>query len=50
MLARGRVPIFEPGLESMVIRHVPGHLRFTPISTAAWIRAIPVIAVGTPQR
>ena len=50
MLTQGRVPIFEPGLESMVASCVAsGHLRFTTdIKTAVDHGYFQVIAVGTP--
>lgn len=50
-LRNGRIPIFEPGLEEMVLRNVhAGRLSFTT-STAEAVAASSVIfiAVGTPQ-
>src|SRR5258707_14148863 len=52
MLRKGRIPIYEPGLEEMVLRNVgAGRLRFTE-STAEAMRdsEILFIAVGTPGR
>ncbi len=50
MLVKGRVPIFEPGLESMVSNCIAsGHLRFTTdIEAAVDHGQFQVIAVGTP--
>ncbi|HEY0310148.1 MAG TPA: UDP-glucose/GDP-mannose dehydrogenase family protein [Luteimonas sp.] len=49
-LNRGRVPIYEPGLEPMVrANHAEGRLRFTTDAAAAIAHAsIVFIAVGTP--
>ncbi|MCW5605709.1 MAG: UDP-glucose/GDP-mannose dehydrogenase family protein, partial [Burkholderiales bacterium] len=50
MLARGRAPIFEPGLESIITRcAASGHLRFTTdVETAVDHGELQFIAVGTP--
>ncbi len=50
ILARGGVPIHEPGLEAMVMRNVAaGRLRFTTDQDAAVAHgALQFIAVGTP--
>ena len=49
-LNQGRVPIFEPGLEDMVLaNHKAGRLQFTVDAAAALVTAqIVFIAVGTP--
>lgn len=49
-LDRGVMPIFEPGLEAVVVRnHASGHLRFTTDAALAVAHAqIIFIAVGTP--
>lgn len=49
-LNRGVMPIFEPGLEAVVVRnHASGHLRFTTDAALAVAHAqIIFIAVGTP--
>src|SRR5919201_174393 len=51
-LQRGRVPIYEPGLEEMVARNVAdGRLSFTSDLAAAVRRAVIVfITVGTPPK
>ncbi|MDJ0422758.1 UDP-glucose 6-dehydrogenase [Dietzia alimentaria] len=51
-LAAGRLPFFEPGLESMLRRHVEGgSLRFSSsYIEAAAFGEIHFIGVGTPQR
>jgi UDPglucose 6-dehydrogenase len=50
-LARGEVPIYEPGLEELVERNLSeGRLRFTTDLGEALIdRSLVFIAVGTPQ-
>jgi len=50
-LRRGRVPIFEPGLEPLVARNLEaGRLRFTTdLPAAVQASEILFIAVGTPQ-
>src|SRR5688572_27771926 len=50
-LARGEIPIYEPGLEALVARNVKnGRLRFTSDVAGAIPDAdLVVIAVGTPQ-
>lgn len=50
MLAQGQVPIFEPGLESMIRKcAASGHMRFTTdIAAAVQHGEFQVIAVGTP--
>ena len=52
LLNRGVIPIFEPGLESLVKRNVEaGRLRFTSNTVDALVDAVAVfIAVGTPSR
>ncbi len=52
MLASGKVPIYEPGLEQLVVKNVAaGRLSFTSILTDALNGADAVfIAVGTPTR
>src|SRR5436305_1560458 len=51
-LKAGRIPIFEPGLESLVARNVAdGRLRFSENTKAAIGDAdVVLIAVGTPSR
>ncbi len=51
-LADGSVPFYEPGLESMLARHVgSGRLRFsTSLAEAADFGDVHFICVGTPQR
>jgi UDPglucose 6-dehydrogenase len=51
-LASGRVPFYEPGLESLLSTHVDeGRLRFTTsFSEAADVADVHFICVGTPQR
>lgn len=49
-LKRGKIPIFEPGLETLVLRgHADGRLKFT-ISTAEAVQECEIVflAVGTP--
>jgi UDPglucose 6-dehydrogenase len=50
-LRRGRVPIFEPGLEDLIDRNVKaGRLRFaTDVAEAVRESLVVFIAVGTPQ-
>lgn len=51
-LEQGQIPIYEPGLAELVVRHAAtGRLRFT-IDTAEAVRdaALVFIAVGTPSR
>ncbi|MDT8449984.1 MAG: UDP-glucose/GDP-mannose dehydrogenase family protein [Wenzhouxiangellaceae bacterium] len=50
-LERGEIPIYEPGLEAMVVRnHEAGRLKFTTDATAATRHGeIIFIAVGTPS-
>ena len=50
-LARGIVPIFEPGLEALVARQIAaGRLRFTTdLAEAMSGAAVVMIAVGTPE-
>jgi UDPglucose 6-dehydrogenase len=52
MLQRGKVPIFEPGLEEMVRRNMAeGRLAFsTDLQSAVESALVIFIAVGTPQR
>ena len=52
MLQEGRIPIYEPGLEVMVVKNVKsGRLCFTPDLSLAMIEAQAVfIAVGTPSQ
>ncbi|MGI3212178.1 UDP-glucose dehydrogenase family protein [Roseovarius tibetensis] len=52
MLERGEVPIFEPGLETLMARNVgAGRLRFTTdLATALEGAQAVFIAVGTPTR
>lgn len=49
-LQRGEIPIFEPGLDALVLRNVQaGRLRFTTdIAESAQHGAVQFIAVGTP--
>lgn len=51
MLNRGEMPIFEPGLDSLVERNVAGdRLEFsTDVATAVRESLVVIIAVGTPQ-
>jgi len=51
MLRRGRVPIYEPGLEELVKRNkAEGRLTFTTqLARAVKVSQIVFIAVGTPQ-
>ena len=51
-LNRGEVPIFEPGLDSMIERNVKGgRLRFTTeVANAISGAEVIFVAVGTPQR
>jgi UDPglucose 6-dehydrogenase len=51
MLRRGKIPIFEPGLEELVRRNrAEGRLKFTSqVATAVRLSGIIFIAVGTPQ-
>lgn len=51
LLRQGRSPIFEPGLEELIVRGMAaGRLRFTTeIREAASSSSIVFIAVGTPQ-
>jgi UDPglucose 6-dehydrogenase len=51
-LASGRVPFYEPGLESLLSTHVDtGRLRFTTsFAEAAEFADVHFICVGTPQR
>lgn len=51
VLRRGKIPIFEPGLEELVRRNrAEGRLKFTSqIATAVRTSSIIFIAVGTPQ-
>ncbi|MDH4230173.1 MAG: UDP-glucose/GDP-mannose dehydrogenase family protein [Nitrospirota bacterium] len=51
-LTRGEIPIYEPGLEDLVVRnHAEGRLSFTTDLGAAVRRAtVVVVAVGTPAR
>ncbi|MBI2410349.1 MAG: UDP-glucose/GDP-mannose dehydrogenase family protein [Candidatus Kerfeldbacteria bacterium] len=51
-LKNGKIPIFEPGLETMVMNNVQsGHLRFTTKLAENFADAeVVVIAVGTPSR
>jgi len=48
---RGELPIYEPGLEDLVLRHAQaGRLRFqTELGSAVRQAQIVIIAVGTPQ-
>ena len=50
-LSRGEIPIFEPGLESLVTRNLTeGRLRFTAdVGSAVEFGDVIFIAVGTPQ-
>ena len=50
LLQSGAIPIFEPGLESIVKRNVAaGRLRFTAhIAESVSFGTVQVIAVGTP--
>ncbi len=52
MLREGRVPIYEPGLEEMVVRNVAsGRMRFSESTAeAARENELLFIAVGTPGR
>lgn len=52
MLKRGRSPIYEPGLESMLEKHLTdGRLHFTICPDTAYRKAeVIYIAVGTPQK
>jgi len=48
-LSQGRIPIFEPGLEDLVLANArAGRLRFTTDAEAAAAAGIVFIAVGTP--
>ncbi len=51
LLRRGKIPIFEPGLEELVRRNrAEGRLKFTSqIATAVRASGIIFVAVGTPQ-
>src|SRR6187402_1191235 len=51
-LNAGEIPIFEPGLEDLVVRNrAAGRLRFTSDTAAALAQAdVVFIAVGTPSR
>jgi UDPglucose 6-dehydrogenase len=51
-LQRGEIPIYEPGLESIVERNIGnGHLRFAPDTAGALATAqVVFICVGTPPR
>ena len=51
LLAAGKVPFFEPGLEALVARHVAaGRLRFTDsYEEAAACADFHLVCVGTPQ-
>ncbi len=51
LLAAGRVPIYEPGLEELLATHVAsGRLRFTDsIEEAAAFADLHFVCVGTPQ-
>ncbi|HEY3380369.1 MAG TPA: UDP-glucose/GDP-mannose dehydrogenase family protein [Vicinamibacterales bacterium] len=51
VLRRGKIPIFEPGLEELVRRNrAEGRLKFTSqVATAVRASSIIFIAVGTPQ-
>lgn len=52
MLERGEIPIFEPGLEDLVLRNVAeGRLRFTTdVAGAVQSAQLIFVAVGTPMR
>lgn len=52
LLARGKVPIFEPGLEALLSKNIAaGRLRFiTDLSSAVEGADAVFIAVGTPSR
>jgi len=52
MLASGKVPFYEPGLEPMLAAHVSsGRLRFTTsLAEAADFGDVHFVCVGTPQR
>eukprot|EP00237_Pycnococcus_provasolii_P006092 CAMPEP_0206126506 /NCGR_PEP_ID=MMETSP1472-20131121/22526_1 /ASSEMBLY_ACC=CAM_ASM_001108 /TAXON_ID=41880 /ORGANISM="Pycnococcus provasolii, Strain RCC251" /LENGTH=90 /DNA_ID=CAMNT_0053517525 /DNA_START=21 /DNA_END=290 /DNA_ORIENTATION=+ len=52
MLERGEVPIFEPGLDALMVKNVEaGRLRFTTdLETAIDGAEAVFIAVGTPTR
>src|SRR5258707_10080224 len=51
-LNRGRIPIFEPGLDALVARNVEGGRLFFSTDAATAIRSADavLIAVGTPSR
>jgi UDPglucose 6-dehydrogenase len=50
-LAAGRLPIFEPGLEELLVRALAsGRLRFTTDYAELAVAAVHFICVGTPQR
>ena len=51
MLQRGKIPIYEPGLEEMVIRNMEsGELKFTTSLSESLAKAqVVFIAVGTPM-
>ena len=52
MLAEGRLPFYEPGLDELIVRHLAtGRLRFTTdVADAVGASDIHFICVGTPQR
>src|SRR6476659_1367672 len=51
-LRRGEIPIYEPGLEDLIRRHVAaGHLRFvSELPEAVASADVVLLAVGTPMR
>mgnify|MGYP001175242796 CR=1 FL=1 len=50
-LANGEVPLFEPGLDDLVTRHLAsGRLRFTTSYAEAATADVHFLCVGTPQR
>ena len=51
-LQQGRSPLFEPGLEDVLVRHTAsGRLRFTTdVAEAAAFGQVHFLCVGTPQR
>jgi len=52
MLSAGRLPLYEPGLEELIRRHLKsGRLRFTTsYKEVAQFAAVHFICVGTPQK